>query len=597
MALDSAGNVYLTGWAGSADFPVTANALQPQLRQGCPAYPGMNPGSPNYGPPEGDAFVTKIAADGSALLYSTFLGGTCGEAGKGIAVDSSGSAYVAGITNSPDFPTTPGSYEPAYLSDSNSGFLAKLTPGGDGLVYATFIGGPGNDAAEAVAVDGAGNAYVTGVTCGLGSGPNDCEAIASYIDYSFGFVVQSGGFAYVAKLNPAGSASLFVNYQGRFCTTGTSVVLDKSGDVWIGGATGWAIEILWGIYFNGCGLANVPTVYPFQGGDLGSGFVSEISPDGGTVLFSSLVDAELGMALDPSGNAYVAGWTISTNLTKQVVNGSPSTSALALRIESATASPVSIQEPTYYVAPGSVVTINGVGLGPSQQMGMQTGTNGLAATSLAGTTVAFNGIPAPLISVQDQQLVCVAPFELAGSTSVTVQVTNGVQSNAIRVPLWVDAVNILSVANQDGTPNSATNPAAMGSVVTMLVTGMGPTNPPSVDGQINGTAARTFASSPEVIVYGSLPQVFPGTYKEWTQGPLVPVSVGPAPGQIAGISEIQITVPIRAASDYVLGDNGIIMWMSSADGQWASPTGAPVEPEPNWSTLTGVASSVLLYVK
>ena len=141
IAVDSSGNAYVTGSTTSTDLPA-ANPFQ-----------AANAGSD-------DAFVAKLNPAGSALVYSTYLGGGGTDAGNDIAVDSSGNAYVAGITNSTDFPTV----DPvqATLGGSNDAFVAKLNPGGSALVYSTFLGGSFFDLANGIAVDNAGNAYVTG---------------------------------------------------------------------------------------------------------------------------------------------------------------------------------------------------------------------------------------------------------------------------------------------------------------------------------------------------------------------------------------------------------------------------------------------------
>src|SRR6202035_4637617 len=124
--------------------PVTINAAQAALRQNCPTPPAVEGETrPNLG----DAFVAKIGAN-AALYYSTFLGGTCADEGLGIAVDSSGSAYVVGATTSPDFPATKGAFEETYKGAATTGFLAKLNPQGSGITYATFLGGPGSDSAH-----------------------------------------------------------------------------------------------------------------------------------------------------------------------------------------------------------------------------------------------------------------------------------------------------------------------------------------------------------------------------------------------------------------------------------------------------------------
>jgi hypothetical protein len=144
IALDTAGNAYVTGPTFSTDFPTTAGAFQTTF--------GGNR----------NAFVTKLNSTGSALVYSTYLGGS-GEfdQGRDIAVDGDGSAYVTGETSSTDFPTTAGAVQPT-LSSSEDSFVTKLDPTGSTLLYSTYLGGGGSEMGRGIAVDGIGNAYVTG---------------------------------------------------------------------------------------------------------------------------------------------------------------------------------------------------------------------------------------------------------------------------------------------------------------------------------------------------------------------------------------------------------------------------------------------------
>src|SRR5438477_2498195 len=143
IAVDAAGSAYVTGSTSSADFP-TANALQA-------AKAGFQ-----------NAFVTKLNPTGSALVYSTYLGGSRGDEGFGIAVDAAGSAYVTGGTGSADFPTTAGAFQTTY--GGGDAFVTKLNATGTALVYSTYLGGSRGDGGFGIAVDAAGSAYVTGST-------------------------------------------------------------------------------------------------------------------------------------------------------------------------------------------------------------------------------------------------------------------------------------------------------------------------------------------------------------------------------------------------------------------------------------------------
>ena len=147
LAVDTSGNAYVTGDTESTNFP-TANAFQ-----------STNGGTSIFQ----DAFVTKVNAAGTALVYSTYLGGTGGEIGFGIAVDAAGNAYVAGATASnTTFPTA--NAIQCTRAGAADVFMTKLNAAGSALAYSTYLGGSNADEARGVAIDSAGNAYIAGFT-------------------------------------------------------------------------------------------------------------------------------------------------------------------------------------------------------------------------------------------------------------------------------------------------------------------------------------------------------------------------------------------------------------------------------------------------
>src|SRR5207302_5896927 len=139
IAVDSAGNAYVTGLTDSANFPTTPGAFQT-----------------TYGGGNADAFVTKLNPTGSALIYSTYLGGSGEEGGKGIAVDSAGNAFVTGDTSAANFPTTPGAFQATYGGGNFDTFVTNLNPTGPALIYSTYLGCSGVDETNGIAVDSAG---------------------------------------------------------------------------------------------------------------------------------------------------------------------------------------------------------------------------------------------------------------------------------------------------------------------------------------------------------------------------------------------------------------------------------------------------------
>ena len=282
IAVDSAGNAYVTGSTTSTNFP-TMNPLQPVNHGGHNGY---------------DAFVTKINPAGSALVYSTYLGGSGDDLGASIAVDSAGNAYVIGSTGSINFPVTPGAFQTVCNGGSGCAatFVAKINPAGSALVYSSYLGGTGGDSGYGIAVDGAGNAYVTGTT------------------YSTDFPTMNplqganagGRDAFIAKINPAGSGLVYSTYfGGSGSDRGTGIAVDSAGNAYVTGVTS---------------STDFPTANPLQPANGGATdvFVSKINAWGSALVYSTYLggsgnDLGAGIAVDSSGNAYVAGTTFSGN--------------------------------------------------------------------------------------------------------------------------------------------------------------------------------------------------------------------------------------------------------------------------------------------
>jgi len=215
IAVDSVGDAYVTGFTKSTNFPTTFGAFQT-----------------TYGGGFTDAFVTKLNAAGSApLVYSTYLGGSDFDAPgeKGIRVDSVGDAYVTGVTRSTNFPVTSGAFQTAYGGGLDDAFVTKLNPTGSALVYSTFLGGNGDESGDGIAVDSAGNAYVTGFT-----------QSTNFPTTSGAFQTTPGGGsdAFVTKLNAAGSALVYSTYLGGSGTDqGLTVAVDSAGSAYVTGQT------------------------------------------------------------------------------------------------------------------------------------------------------------------------------------------------------------------------------------------------------------------------------------------------------------------------------------------------------------------------
>jgi hypothetical protein len=286
IALDSWGNAYITGATRSTNFPVTPNAYQPSL------------GGTGTGLRQ-NAFVSKLNADGSKLVYSTFLGGSLFDQGQAIAVDNAGNAYVGGSTRSADFPTTPGAFQPSQpvskAREKEDAFVTKLNASGSQLVYSTYLGGTGFDAALSIALDSQGSAYITGRTgsSNFPTTPGAYQTVCANCGTSF------NGF--VTKLNADGSQPVYSTFLGGgFENDGTGIVVDGSGNAYVIGPT----------------TADFPTtpgalVLPDQNS---GAFVTKLNASGSQPVYSAFLGTldGRGIAVNRQGNAYITGTTAST---------------------------------------------------------------------------------------------------------------------------------------------------------------------------------------------------------------------------------------------------------------------------------------------
>jgi hypothetical protein len=304
IAVDTAGNAYVTGETTSTNFPGAATSPIQSIWLGSV-----------------DVFVTKLNAAGNAQVYSTYLGGSGGDFGYAIAVDSIGNAYVTGQTDSPTvagpgnvpFPTF-GAIQASYHGGSDA-FVTKLNAAGNALVYSTYLGGGGTERGYGIAVDGAFNAYVTGHTSssnGVTPGPNDFPTAAA-------FQAQNGSFgnfdAFVTKIDPTGSALVYSTFLGgnasEFSLDGGAIAVDSDGNAYVGGTTASS-------NFPGASLSTIQPVFGGLVTGRSDGFVVKFTAAGSGLLYSTYLggagdDAVNGIAIDASRNAYVVGYTTSVN--------------------------------------------------------------------------------------------------------------------------------------------------------------------------------------------------------------------------------------------------------------------------------------------
>src|SRR5215211_7915263 len=279
IAVDGSGSAYVTGQTQSADYPTTPGAFDPTLDG-----------------PE-DAFVTKLNASGSALDYSTYLGGTDGDSASDIAVDRSGSAYVTGNTFSADYPTTSGAFDTTFNVNGDV-FVTKLNASGSALDYSTFLGGADGEIGLGIAVDGSGSAYVTG---------NTFSADYPTTSGAFDTTLNGPEDAFVTKLNTSGSALAYSTFLGRGrVDEGNDIAVDGSGSAYVTGQT------------NSANYPTTPGAFDTTHNGRLDAFVTELNASGSaladsTFLGGTRLDSGSGIAVDGSGSVYVTGFTNSAD--------------------------------------------------------------------------------------------------------------------------------------------------------------------------------------------------------------------------------------------------------------------------------------------
>ncbi|MGA7943515.1 MAG: SBBP repeat-containing protein [Candidatus Sulfotelmatobacter sp.] len=388
IALDNAGAVYTGGKTTSTHFP-TMNPFQATLA-----------GTSN-------GFVTKLNSSGTALVYSTYLGGGTGDAVFGIAVDTSDNVYVTGETFSSNFPITGGAFQTTCGScsgDLSDAFATKLSPTGNALVYSTFLGGSVTDIGDSIAVDSSGNAYVTGQTSSADF------PLQSPLQKTYGGGTSD---AFVTKLNPTGSALVYSTYLGGSgLDLGASIAIDGSNDAYLTGQTA---------------SSNFPTSGPTQPalGGQNDAFVSEINSAGSQLIFSTYLggsaDEDDGgsygaIAVDsPGANIYVTGNTQSTNFPTQspyqMTNAGGSDAFVVKYAQPPTFTIVATTPEA--VAPGtsgtSTVTLTAV--------------NGYISPVNLGCSVSGTGSPLPACSTTSFSPGQVTPTAVGATSTLTITTT------------------------------------------------------------------------------------------------------------------------------------------------------------------------------
>ncbi len=521
IAIDSNGNAYVVGRidSSSINFPSTPGSFASSYRGG-----------------DFDGVVFKLNAQGNGLVYSGFLGGEENDSVEGVAVDSAGIAYVTGGTKSIGFPTTINAYQGTRAGDTD-GFLTKINPSGSGLLYSTYVGGSGTDRISSVAIDSSGNAYLAGFT-GSADFPTenafqnsfggsfdafvakiDTNAsglssllLCSYLggiadDKAYGIAIDSAGNnvyvvgqtssndfpllnptqpsfggsfdAFIAKISSAGTKVYATYLGGSGDDRGTGIAVNSSGAVYVTGFTS---------------STNFPTVSPIQSAKGGGfdAFVAKLNPAGSSFLYStylggsgnennaSTVTSTNPIALDSSGNAYITGFTASTNFPTvaplQATNAGGASDAFIAKISDANPAAdfsVSATPPSQTVSPGVGTTYN-VTITP---IGGFTGDVGLSVSGLSSdANGSFNPTPVNITDANAKSSVLTITTTAAtppGTYVLNITATSGNLQHSTSVSLIVSGT---TSANLSIVKTASPNPAIVGANVTyrLFVTNNGP---------------------------------------------------------------------------------------------------------------------------
>jgi uncharacterized protein (TIGR03437 family) len=583
VAVDAAGNTYITGSVSSGGLPGTPGVLQSGFAGGLTA----------------EAFIAKFDTSGT-LVFLTYLGGT----GTSIAVDASGDIYVGGITSSSHFPLGPQGCQVDQCT-----FVAKLSGDGKSLIWSTTILGTSGQLAlapdgsvyvlsETVVMEVVAQNYVSPSLTELnGNGqevdlvvPLQATALAVGTDGS----VYTGGPGFVAKMNSSLSGNTWLSDIGGNGTTAVSLIVPApDGSLWVTGSTsstnfpvlpgalqshpspygssGYLVHLsadgsqtlastylpsplrslaldasgdpVVGAPYQGAFEATVAAQWPCQQPTATgySGFVGKLDSAVQHVLWGTSTgpSVPIGPAtVDNHGNAVVAG----TNVQGDLILSALSTSSVSPHLVESCIAPSAYGGPGP-LAPGELFSIYGAGFGPPQGAIAQP-SGGLIGTSLGGLQVLVENTPVPLLYVSAAQINAVAPFLLQGRTAAHIKiVTSSSTSNEVVLGVRDVVPEIFAVSNRDGAQNSQAHPAHAGDYLSIWASGVGQTNPPGVDGAIP-TAAGGTPLLPITLQLATVQSPNPEI-----PGPTAPpvsaqiLYAGNAPGLVSGVTQINFEMP------------------------------------------------------
>jgi len=486
-----------------------------------------------------DAFVMKLDPSGTKIVYCTYLGGSGPDWGNGIAVDSTGRAYVAGTTASFDFPVA-NALQP-HIAGMEDGFVSVLDASGSQLAWSTYLGGGNDDGASAIALDPAGNVHLAGWTYSTNFPLRQASQTR--------FAGNGGNFSsnsFATKLKGDGSSLIFSTYLGGSgFDSGSAVAADAGGNTYVAGDTG---------------SVDFPAVNAVQTVLAGTqnAFVAAWNGQTGALQYATYLggsgsDFATAIAADAAGNAYIAGWTDSPDFPRKYAfqytfgacagylgNGCLDQDAflskIALQVTGPSIALAAVTNAASYgavVSPGEVFSIFG------KELAVAPASAGAPPLpiKLSDVTVSVNGVPAPLYYVSPVQINAQIPFETQVGTA-QIQVSSGAGTATQQVQVAPAAPAIFTL-NSLGTGAGAVehgltgelvtvaNPAAVGEIISVYCTGLGAVSPAAVTGGAAPVPPPQTVLAVQVYIAGSLAQV---TY------------AGLAPG-FAGLYQVNLQIP------------------------------------------------------
>lgn len=539
IAVDASGNIFVGGTTTSADFPLAGSPWRPTLGHFTTFLAKISgDGSKliwstviNGGPvqlaltPSGDLDVltesvsfppsptlTQLTSAGQFVTSASVPGGT-----DSLAIGTDGSVYIAGTTAGggvAGVTATPGAWQTTYGGGINDGFVAKMSPDLSGFAWLTFVGGDGNDLLHLAAIAPDGSLWVGG-----GTDSSNFPVTAGALEPS-----AEGDNGFLVHLSADGSKALASTYTPFFLDV---LATDSSADAVFSGSLGQF-------------PATPGSEWPCRVNDATS-FLGKIDSAGQQVLWGTwtgpVVPAGVAAA-DTHGNVIVAGNVPGqTQLTLSAL----STSNTPRLVESCIAPSANGGAPGP-LAPGELFSIYGAGFGPAQGVVAQS-SGGMIGTSLGGIQVTVEGTPVPLLYVSAGQINAVAPFLLEGHTAAHVKiVTVSGTSNEVVLGVRDELPEIFAISNQDGTVNSQAHPAHGGDFMSIWASGLGQTNPPSVDGAIPAAAGGTPLAPVTLQIQ---PPYSPGGFIKVPPSPenASVLYAGYAPGFVSGVAQINFELP------------------------------------------------------